>query len=246
MTSRQRGGSRARARSACCLLAAIALTTTTRAPAAAAQQVAFAASIGPELDSATQVAVTREIARARERSIPVEPLVAKVREGQLKHAQGAQIRAAIVKLAARLDSARAALGTESSADELVAGADALNAGAGTASLRELRAATTSRSIAAPLGTLAQLVASGVQPHRAVEMIVALLRRNASPRQLAALGNLVEGDVSMGLRPDEAAAIRMRGIEGTLGSFGDKVTAAAASPSNPLPANPASKPPQRKP
>lgn len=207
-----------------------------------AQQVAYAASLGAELDSTTQAAVTREISRARERNIPVEPLVAKVREGRLKNAQGAQIRSAVVKLAARLDSARAALGAESTTDEVVAGADALAAGAGTASLRELRASTTPRAIAAPIGTLAQLVASGVQPHRAVEMIVELLRRNVSPRQMAALGNLVEGDVASGLRPDESAAIRLRGIEGTLGGFGDKVTVTSASPPTNTPQpTPAAKP-----
>ncbi|MEP6620995.1 MAG: hypothetical protein ABJE47_16840 [bacterium] len=215
----------------------------------AAQQVAYAASVTPELDSATQAAVAREYAHARERGIPVEPLVAKVREGQLKSARGPQIRLAVTKLAARLDSARTALGASSAPEELVAGADALKEGAGSASLRDLRALSPARSLAAPLGTLAQLVASGVQPHKAVEMIAELLRRNASSTQLATLGNLVEGDVSSGLRPDESASIRMRGIEGSLGSLsGDKVTTATVAapplfthPSNPKPAVPVRKP-----
>lgn len=208
------------------------------------QQVTYAASVGPELDSVTQSVVAREIALARDRSLPVEPLFAKVREGRLKSAKGTQIRTAVARLAARLDSARAALGPASTAEELIAGADALNAGAGTLSLRELRAATNGRTITAPIGTLAQLVASGVQPHRAVQMIVELLRHNASPTQLAALGNLVEGDVSSGLRPEESATIRMRGIEGTLGSTGDKTTAASQPTTPPPPAT--SPPPRRKP
>ena len=78
-----------------------------------AQQVAYAANVPGELDSATAAAVSREIARARERGIPVEPLVAKVREGRLKRAAGPRIRTAVVKLAERLDSARAALGPQS-------------------------------------------------------------------------------------------------------------------------------------
>ena len=185
-----------------------------------AQQVAYAASLGAELDSATQAAVAREIDRARERGLPVEPLVAKVREGSLKRAPGSRIRTAVEKLAERLNVARAALGAESSADEVVAGADAIAAGADAASLRALRAAST-RPIAAPIGTLAQLLASGVDQRKAVEMVIALLRRNATPAQVIALGNLVEIDVASGLLPDESAAFRLRGIEGSLG-FGDKV------------------------
>ena len=105
-------------------------------------------------------------------------------------------------------------------DELVAGADAIAAGADLAALRALRQATPG-SLAAPAGTLAQLCASGVAPKRAVEMIVTLLRRNATPAQLIALGNQVETDVGSGLLPDESAAVRLRGVEAKL-SFGDKV------------------------
>ena len=60
------------------------------------------------------------------------------------------------------------------------------------------------------------------------MIVALLRRNAAPSQVLALGNLVESDVASGLRADESATFRLRGIEGSLG-FGDKVNRFQAAP-----------------
>ncbi|MEO8336129.1 MAG: hypothetical protein ABI664_14215 [bacterium] len=189
---------------------------------AAAQNVAFASNVSGELDSASAAAVVREIARAKERGLPVEPLMAKVREGRLKRAAGPRIRTAVVKLAERLDSARAALGGQSSVEELVAGADAIAAGASEASLRALRSATT-KPIAAPIGTLAQLVASGVAPQRATEMIVTLLRKNASPAVVLALGNLVEADVASGLRAEESAIFRLRGIEGSLGFTGDALT-----------------------
>ncbi len=195
-----------------------------------AQQVAYAAVVDGELDSATQLAVTRAIARAHERGIPVEPLVAKVREGRLKRAPGSRIQSAVERLSDRLAAARAALGAESSVDEVIAGADAIAAGADAASLRALRAASA-RPIAAPIGTLAQLLASGVDQRKAVDMIVALLRRNAAPAQVLALGNLVESDVASGLRPDESAAFRLRGIEGSLSNEGD--LKAAAAPSVPL-------------
>lgn len=188
------------------------------------QQVAHAAGLGGELDSATQAALTREFGRATGRGIPVDPLMAKVREGRIKRATGARIISAVAGLAARLDSARIALGPGSSSDELVAGADALRAGASMDGLRALRAASQ-RPIAAPIGTLAQLVLSGVAPGRAVEILVALLRRNATPATVLALGNQVEYDVAAGLRADESALFRLRGIEAA--SFmGDKVEISA--------------------
>lgn len=206
-----------------CLLGGLPATTT----GAGAQQVAYAASAGAGLDSATQAAVSREIARARTLGVPVEPLVAKVREGRLKRAPGARIQSAVERLVERLSAARTALGLESSAEELIAGADAIAAGADAASLRALRAAST-KPIAGPIGTLAQLLASGVDQRKAVDMIVALLRRNAAPSQVLALGNLVESDVASGLRADESATFRLRGIEGSLG-FGDKVNEFQAAP-----------------
>jgi hypothetical protein len=205
----------------CLFVAAMAVAA---ARPAEAQQVAFASNVPGELDSASAAAVNKEIARAKERGLPVEPLVAKVREGRLKRAAGPRIRTAVVKLAERLDSARAALGVQSSVDELVAGADAIAAGAGETSLRTLRSVTT-KPIAAPIGTLAQLVASGVAPPRATEMIVTLIRKNASSAVVLALGNLVESDVASGLRAEESAIFRLRGIEGSLGGS----TADAATP-----------------
>ena len=206
---------------------ALAATVMATVHTAGAQQVAYAATVNMELDSVTQAAVMRELAGARARGIPAEALVAKVREGKLKGAPGVRIRAAVVALAARLDSARAALGPQSSADELIAGADAIAAGATPVSLRALRAASA-LPIAVPIGTLAQLVASGVSPQRAVDMVVALLRRNAAPAVLVAFGNRVEADVASGLRPDESALFRLRGIEAvTFGGMGDALTAASA-------------------
>ncbi len=193
----------------------------------AAQQMAFAANVPGELDSASEAIVTKEIARARDRGLPVEPLIAKVREGRLKRATGPRIRTAVARLAERLDSARAALGAQSSDEELVAGADAIAAGAGETSLRTLRSATT-KPIAAPIGTLAQLVASGVAPQRATEMIVALIRKNAPSAVVLALGNFVEADVASGLRAEESAIFRARAIEGSLSSAGDVLTSAPST------------------
>ena len=178
---------------------------------ARAQQVAYAVGAAP-LDSATQAALRREMTRAQARGLPVEPLEAKVREGQIKRAAPARIQSAVAALATRLDSARAALGAASNAAELVAGADALAAGAGAGALRILRTTGGARDLAAPLGALAQLVASGVAPGRATQMIVELLKRGVAPREVLAFGVAVESDVGAGVPAEESAVFRLRAIE----------------------------------
>ena len=196
-----------------------------------AQQVAYAATALAELDSATQAAVVRELARARTRGLPIQPLVAKVREGQIKRAAPDRIRVAVAALSARLDSARSALGPGSREAEIVAGADAIGAGVDPASLRTVRAASGARDLAAPLGALAQLVASGVGTRRATQMIVELLRRDAGPRELLAFGMDVEKDVGAGVPAEESAVFRLRAIEAQgLGADRLTVTAPSVDPS----------------
>ena len=174
------------------------------AATAEAQAPVYAAAA----DTAMDITLVRVIESARARGIPAEPLVAKVREGRLKRAAAPRIRTALAALVTRLDSARAALGPNASADELIAGADALAAGADGSAVRAVRAASAGRPASAPLGALAQLVASGVPPARAVSMVVELLRRNASPGQVLAFGNLVESDVVSGLPAEESAVLRL--------------------------------------
>jgi hypothetical protein len=195
--------------------------------AARAQAPVFAASASIPLDSTLDAMLVREIELARARGIPAAPLLAKVREGRLKRAPGARIRLAVTALAARLDTARAALGAGATTDELVAGADALSAGAGPTALRTVRAAALSRSIAAPLGALAQLVASGVPAMHAASMIVELLHRNATAAQVLAFGNSVESDAAGGVPAEESAVFRLHGI-GPSGQADALSTAPAAT------------------
>jgi hypothetical protein len=177
-----------------------------------AQQLAHAASAMTELDSVTQAAVGRELAFARTRGLPVQPLVAKVREGQIKRAAPERIRHAVSALATRLDSARSALGTASNAAELVAGADAIATGVDMATLRLVRSASGARDVSAPLGALAQLVASGVPLRRATQMIMELVKRDARPSEMLAFGIAVESDVGAGVPAEESAVFRLRAIE----------------------------------
>jgi len=215
-----------------------------------AQRPAYAASVAALGDTTLEPSVARELEIARARGVPMEPLLAKVREGRLKRAATPRIRSAVVALAARLDSARAALGPAASADELVAGADALAAGADGTAVRAVRAASLGRPVMAPLGALAQLVASGVSPARAVSMIVDLMRRNATPTQVVAFGNSVESDAAKGLPAEEAARFRWREFGTTAGQGTTLSNAAPADPSSVNlgagPSSPTTKTPRRRP
>jgi hypothetical protein len=192
-------------------LTLVALVLLSAPRAAGAQTAVNAASAPTPMDSTLDAAIVGEIEGARLRGIPPEPLFAKIREGRLKRAPVPRIRMAVAALTARLDTARAALGSGATLAELVAGADALAAGAGAGALRTVRAAAVGRSVTAPLGALAQLVASGVPAWRAVTMIVELLRRNATPAQVLAFGNFVESDAAGGVPAEESALFRLHAI-----------------------------------
>jgi hypothetical protein len=193
------------------MLALVGLTLAVSAlpPARATAQSPAPSIVAVSLSDTLDVAVATAIERARSQGIPTAPLIAKVREGKLKRASTPRIRTAVLALAARLDSARAALGPTASPDELVAGADALAAGADATAVRAVRAAALGRPVVAPLGALAQLVASGVPSSRALALIVDLMRRNATPSQVIAFGNSVETDAAGGLPAEEAARFRWR-------------------------------------
>ena len=72
-------------------------------------------------------------------------------------------------------------------------------------------AAADRPVSAPVGALAQLVASGVRPKRAAEMIVELLRRKVGGPVVLAFGNLVESDAASGMPAEEAAAFRLHSL-----------------------------------
>ena len=165
--------------------------------------------VAVSLTDTIDVALTTVIENARRQGIPIAPLHAKIREGRLKRASASRIRSAVLALASRLDSARAALGPSASIEELVAGVDALAAGADVTAVRAVHDASFGRPISAPLGALAQLVASGVPSSRALTLIVDLMRRNATPAQVIAFGNSVETDAAGGLPAEEAARFRWR-------------------------------------
>ena len=235
---------RFRVRNAVRIIAVFTLALAAVSTRLRAQDVVYAASLS-DLDSTTQAVLRMEIARARDRGLPVEPLVAKVREGRLKRAPASRIRAAVERLSERLSAAREALGPRSSPEELTAGADAIAAGAQGTSLRAVRAATT-QSVTSAIGALAQLLASGVPEAKAVDMVVGLLRRNASPALLVALGNQVEADVATGLSPSASATFRLRAVEGVLNGTNSAAAVFGNDNATTAPVTGPASPPRRKP
>lgn len=169
-------------------------------------------------DARARVAVEREIAQAASRGLPVRSLIAKAQEGVTKQATGERIRVAVASQARRLEQARDLLAPSPSEAELVAGADALAVGVPAPMLRQVRAAyPAGQSVAMPLDVLTELVARQVPAKHALEQITNLMKRGATPTQIASLGASVQADIAAGLTPDAALEVRARGVMSLLPS-----------------------------
>ncbi len=165
-------------------------------------------------DAALREAATAELRAAMAKGLPPAPFVAKAMEGQLKHASPERVRSAMRGLATRIELARTQLAPATDA-ELSAGADALAAGVSGETLRELRRTWPTKSVALPLGVLAELVSRGIAPPKAAKQVLALMNRGATAQQLAALGHDIEDDIRNGRGADAALDLRVRGIMGAL-------------------------------
>ncbi len=171
--------------------------------------------LADRLDAATYEQVRRVMDSARARGLPTEPLFNKALEGSLKQAPGTRIVTAVAALASRLETSLAELQPGASEPELVAGANALAVGVAPQTLRRVRHLQGQRSVAVPLGVLAELVARGVPVERASGMVLALLERGASARQLMAMSASVYQDIAAGIPADAALEVRVRGVLSTL-------------------------------
>lgn len=149
-------------------------------------------------DRETAAQLARIVESVRSRGLPVEPVVSKARRGALVHAAPARIVSAAQAVATRLETAREALGPRATDVDLAAGEDALSVHGVTREMLEvIHTAQPARSAAVPLGVMAQLVASGVPPQQATEIVARLTRGGASNAQLVSLGNDVNQDVGAG-------------------------------------------------
>jgi hypothetical protein len=207
---------RARARRASALLALAASLAATALPArSAAAQPPAAAGWPARLAAATRAALDAVADSARAGGVPVEPLQAKAQEGVLKGADDGRIVGAVRRLAAELTAARAALGGDASASELVAGASALHAGVPWAALRELAATRAGRrrggTLAMLLVVAGDLVVRGVPPELAAQTLTTLAARGVGEGELVALRREVDRDIQGGIAPPAATAARARAL-----------------------------------
>lgn len=163
----------------------------------------------------------------RQKGLPTEPILARVRYGVVvSHATAPRIVAAAQAVASRLEVARDALAPRATGLDIAEGEGALSFGASIKELRAVRAASPNQSVVVPLSVLSQLLATGVPAKRAAEIVTDLIRRGATPKQLVALGNDVNSDVVSGSRAATALDIRMRGLNAVLAPPG--ATAADAA------------------
>jgi len=165
----------------------------------------------PALNPATDAAIRPIVDRARAANLPVELLIAKAREGEVRRAPVERIESAVRQLAERIATAHDALTPNPTDREVEAAADALKAGVPRETLRAMRAAGKEASLAVPIGVLTQLVLRGVPVERASVQVVNLLQRGALSGHFIALDDRVRADVLAGKRPDESLDLRLKGI-----------------------------------
>ncbi len=160
------------------------------------------------LDAATYRSVSVLLDSARVAGIPTQSLVSKALEGASKGASGERIVAALRRLSGELAAARGALGVESSAAEIDAGATVLHIGVEPRQLASLRAARPHQSLTIPLGMMADLVARGVPTDSAGVVVLALARAKMRDEDFVAFRRNVERDIALGAPPAAAASVRV--------------------------------------
>ena len=192
-------------------------------------------------DRETAVQLSRIVDDVKAKGLPVEPVIAKVRLGALYRTPPARIVAAAQAAAARLQVAREALGASSAPADIAAGESALSVNGVTRDmLRLIRSAEPTRSVAVPIGVMAQLVATGVKPEQAAEIVTRLVRARANNGQLVALGNAVNQDVAAGAAVMSSLETRLETLRPLLARMPSS-NAADALTLSPAPASPPTNP-----
>jgi hypothetical protein len=184
-------------------------------PAAPVSASTVEAQLAAIPDAAARASIGALISEATRRGLPAEPLVTKALEGVEKGAPPARIESAVRAMTGRLATASQALAPVLTLTDLRAGADALGAGVTAEVLRHVREVSANRSVAVPVGVVAQLTARGVPAAKAGAAVAVLLRRGAGNAQLLALQQLVQEDVGAGLPPSTALDIRTRNLTSVL-------------------------------
>jgi hypothetical protein len=138
------------------------------------------------LDSLTRTQVEAVLTTAQGRGLPTEPLVQKALEGSSKKAPSPRIVAAVEALLADLTKAQQGLGRSASADELVAGAAALRAGATLEMVDQIRRTEPEGGVAVPLAVFADLVAGGMTVDAAWHSVAELAQKGGDEEEFLEL------------------------------------------------------------
>lgn len=165
------------------------------------------------LDSTTRVIVAGVVDSARRARLPMEPLIDKALEGAQKGADGGRIVTAVRGLYAELRSARAALGTGATTDEINAGANAIHAGLPMRNLSQLRAVAQHAGrarVTLPLTVFTDLIARGVPAAVASDVVLSLARAGLRDGDYAMFERNVRLDIENGADAATAAQTRARG------------------------------------
>jgi hypothetical protein len=165
------------------------------------------------LDPSTRAAVAAVVDSARRARLPAEPLIDKALEGEKKGADGGRIVLAVRGLYAELRSARAALGSGASVDEINAGANALHAGLPMRNLAQLRSASQHAGrarVTMPLTVATDLIARGVPVAVASDVVLSLARAGLRDADYSMFQRNVRVDIENGADAATAAQTRARG------------------------------------
>jgi hypothetical protein len=178
------------------------------APAARAQGDP---SLSAKLDKPTLLAVTAIIDSARHAKLPTKPLNDKALEGAAAGADGPKIVSAVRQLSARMSSARRALNSSASADEIKSAVGALEAGASTRDLALVQSASGKRPVTMPLAVMTDLIGRQVPIPTATTLVLQLLRSGVRDSELSLFQRNVRADIERGADPTAAATTRARGL-----------------------------------
>jgi hypothetical protein len=138
--------------------------------------------LAARLDTVTLPKVEALLTAARRRGLPAEPLVQKALEGASKGAPGSRIVSAVEAMLGDLGRAQEGLGRGATADELVAGAAALRAGATLEMVDHLHRTGPDGGVAVPLAVFADLVAGGMTVDAAWHSVEELAQRGGDEEE----------------------------------------------------------------
>lgn len=177
------------------------------APSARAQD----GSLVAKLDKATLLAVTAIIDSARAVKLPTKPLNDKALEGAATGADGPKIVAAVRQLSVRMGSARKALNSGASENEIKSAVGALEAGVSVQDLARVQSAAGKRPVTMPLAVLTDLIGRQVPIPTATALVLQLERSGVKDSELSLFQRNVRADIDRGADPSVAATTRARGL-----------------------------------